>query len=181
MVDVVKLERRARATAEWARARMAVRVALPVVALTLIALATGSAPGYCAAGGVILFLVAAALRWRSQMGVDAVQIGLPLGTIPLGAGVVLQQAGVPCGSLPNLSSADLVCVLTGAIAGAGVTLWAARTAHNHLRRWPPAVLIASLTAMLGCFGLGVAGVLATLASLAMSSVLAWIPLAARVR
>jgi hypothetical protein len=181
MIELEKLAEQARCASEWGRARMAMRVGVVVAALTLVSLASGTAPGVCAAGGLVLFATAVALRWWNQIGVESVRIGLPLGGIPLAAGIVLQRMGVECGSLGDFSRAEWVCVLAGAIAGVGVTVWAARGQIDRVRRWPPAVLVASLTALLGCLGLGIAAMLATLATLVMSSAVAWIPLAARTR
>ncbi len=181
MVDLDRLAVQARRASEWGRARMALRVSAVVAALTLVSLASGTAPGACASGGLALFAATVALRFWHQSGVEAVRIGLPLGAIPLAAGIVLQRMGVKCGSLGEFSQPELLCVLAGAIAGASVTVWAARGPIDRLRRWPPALLVASLTAMLGCLGLGVSAMLATLATLVMSSAVAWIPLAARTR
>jgi len=181
MIDLDKLAEQARCASEWGRARMAMRVGVVVAALTLVSVASGPAPAVCAVGGLVLFATAVALRWWNQIGVEAVHIGVSLGVIPLAAGIVLQQMGVECGSLEDFSQAELVCVLAGAIAGAGVTVWTARGQIDRVRRCPPAVLVASLTAMLGCVGLGAAGMLATLATLVTASAVAWIPLAARTR
>jgi hypothetical protein len=179
MVDLDELAGRARCASEWGRARMAVRVGGPIAVLTVVSLMVGSAHGFCVAGGALLFAVAAALRWWNQKGVDAVRVGLPLGAIPLVAGVALQRAGVQCGPLGSVSAGDVICLLAGATAGVGVTFWAARTGRDRRREWPNAVVIASLTAMLGCLGLGVASLLATLAALSMASAVAWAPVAAR--
>jgi hypothetical protein len=181
MVDVNQLTAQARRASEWGRARMAVRVGVVVAALALISFACGTAPSVCAGGGLALLAAAVGLRFWHQAGVEAVRIGIPLGTIPLAAGILLKRMGVQCGSLGAFSGGDLVCMLAGAIAGAGVTAWAARGQMDRLRRWPSAVLVASLTAMLGCVGLGLGGMLATLATLVMSSAVAWIPLVARTR
>ena len=181
MIDLEALAKQARCASDWGRARMAMRVGGLVAALTLVALASSAAPSVCALGGLILFATAVALRFWNQIGVEAVRIGLPLGGIPLAVGIVLQRMGVRCASLEDISQAEVVCLLAGAIAGAGVTVWAARKQIDCLRRWPAAVLVASLTAMLGCLGLGSVGMLATVATLILSSGVAWIPMAARTR
>jgi hypothetical protein len=179
MIELEKLAEQARCASEWGRTRMAMRVGVVVAALTLVSLASGTTPSICAVGGLVLLATAVVLRWWNQIGVEAVRIGLLLGGIPLAAGIVLQLMGVECRSTGDFSQADLVCVLAGAIAGSGVTAWTARTQIGRVRRWPAAVLVASLTATLGCLGLGAAGILATLLTLVIVSAIAWIPLAAR--
>jgi hypothetical protein len=181
MIDLDALARQAKTTSEWGRARMAVRVGAAVAALTLASVAGSTEPRSCAVGGGVLLVVATALRWWHQRGVEAVRVGLPLGIIPLVVGIVLQRAGVRCGPFPSLSASDVACAVAGGVAGMGVTAWTARTRADRWRRWPLALLVASLTAMLGCYGLGAVGLLATLAPLAMSSAIAWIPLAASER
>jgi hypothetical protein len=160
---------------------MAVRVGVPVAALAVVPLVSGAVPEFCAVGAVTLFAAAATFRWWNQLGVEAVRTSIRLGAIPLAAGLAVQWAGVQCETPSSFAKGDLVCLVAALIAGVGIALWAARTKRGGLLTWPMAVLTTSLTATLGCVGLGVAALFVTVVTLAASSAVVWIPLAARAR
>lgn len=179
MVDLDKLARRARRAAEWSRVRMACRIALVVAPVGLVPLVGGAEPALCACLGVALFVAAALLRWRHQVGVEAVSEGLLLGGVPMVAACFLRGCGVDCGPYCSFSGAELVCVVAGAIAGLGVTWRALHAPQPRARRWLLTLLVASLTAALGCAGLCLGGVLATSIALPLVAGVAWIPAALR--
>lgn len=179
MVDLDALARRAQRTAEWSRARMACRIAVVVAALALVPFAGGAEPAVCACLGIALFVAAALLRWRHQVGVEAVRDGLLLGAVPLVAALFLRGCGVDCASFGTFGEAELACVVAGAVAGLGVTWRALQAPAPRGRRWLLTLLVASMTAALGCAGLGVGGVLAAVIALPLVAGVAWIPAALR--
>jgi hypothetical protein len=182
MVDLDALATRARRTAEWSRARMACRIALVVALLGLVPLLGGAAPATCACLTVVLFAGAAFLRWRDRVGVEAVRDGLALGAVPLVAALFLRGCGVECASLGAIGPAEVACIVAGAVAGLGVTWRTLRTPvprRRRRRRWLLTVLVASLTAALGCAGLGLGGVLAAVIALSLVAGVTWIPVALR--
>ncbi|MEJ7601575.1 MAG: hypothetical protein WKG01_26970 [Kofleriaceae bacterium] len=132
---------------------------------------------WCLGGG--LLALAIALRWRDRVGVDAVRTGLVLGLVPALAALMLRSGGIECAAFGTLSGAELACFAAGAIAGMGVTIRVARTTGQRRRRWLLTLLVASITAALGCAGLGIAGVVTTLVAVIGTASIVWIPVAAR--
>jgi len=158
---------------------MACRIAIVIAPLALVPIISGASATNCACLAVALFAVAAYLRWRSQLGRDAVWDGLIMGTVPLLTALLLRSCGANCGPLGTFSEAELACVLAGAVAGAGVTLRAAELPAHRAERWLLSVLVASVTAALGCVGLGLGGVLATLGAITVAGAASWIPVRLR--
>jgi hypothetical protein len=179
MVDVEVLAARAQRVAARSRIRMACRVTLVIVPLGCLSLASGGQVEACACLGLVLFAVATYCRWRDRAGVDAVRTGLWLGTVPLLAALGLTACGVECSQLWALTEAEGACFVAGAVAGVAASLVVARASQDRRRRWLITVLVASLTAALGCIGLGAAGVLSTLVALVASAGVVWIPVALR--
>jgi hypothetical protein len=179
MVDLDALARRARRTAEWGRLRMASRIALIIAAFAVAPLLGGADPALCGCLAMGLFVACALLRWRTQVGVEAVRDGLVLGAVPLAAALLLRGCGIECSSLGAFGQAETACVLAGAVAGLGVTWRALRTPTPRGGRWLLTLLVASMTAALGCAGLGIGGVMAALIALPVVAGLAWIPVALR--
>jgi hypothetical protein len=179
MVDLDALATRARKTAEWGRARMACRIAVVVAPLALVPWVGGAAPAVCACLAAALFAVAALLRWRHRIGVEAVRDGLLLGGIPLVAALFLRGCGVECAPTGAFAEAELACVIAGAVAGLGVTWRALHAPTRRARRWLLTLLVASMTAALGCAGLGIGGVLAAVIALPAVAGATWLPVALR--
>lgn len=178
MVDLDALARDARRTSEWGRARMACRIVVVIAALAAVPLLSGARPELCACLAVVLFAAAAFLRWRSRLGVDSVRDGLVLGAVPLAAALVLLGCGVECPPLAS-SAGALVCSAAGAVAGVGVTWRASRATSARGRRWLLTLVVASMTAAMGCVGLGLGAVLPALLALPLVAALAWIPMVRR--
>lgn len=178
MVDLDLLERRARRAAGWGRARMAARVGVVVAPIAVLAVLAGGGVEACLCLGGLLFGVAGLLRFWGREGVDAVRLGLTMGLVPLFAALALRTCGVDCAPLTRFGEAELLCVLAGVAAGAGVALRAS-SEHVSVRAWALATGVASATAALGCVGLGAGGLLVTLASLAAASAVVALPLRAR--
>lgn len=177
MVDLEQLARRARVAAEWGRARMAARVAVPIAPLAFVAASTGADGARCIALTALLFAAAAFLRWRDRRGVEIARDGLLLGALPVAAVFALHSGGYQCCAPGEITRADVACVLAGALAGVGVTLSAARTrlGAGRGRRWLSTLMVAALTTSLGCLGLGMGSLVVTLATVAACSLAAWIP------
>jgi hypothetical protein len=100
-----------------------------------------------------------------------------MGMVPLVAALGLQTCGIGCASWGQLSEAELACVIAGLLAGVGIAARATGDGHGP-RVWALATAVASVTAALGCVGLGMGGLLATLIALVASSAGAWVPLRA---
>ena len=179
MVDLDRLEARARRAAERGRLRMASRVALAVAPLTCVAVLAGGAPGVSACLGCVLLLGAVGLRHWHEAGVTAVRLGLAMGVVPLVATVLLRACGVDCAPLTRLGEGEIVCLLAGVLAGAGVTLRASAEDRASFRTWALATGVAAATAALGCGALGAGGVLVTVSALVAASGLAMVPLRTR--
>jgi hypothetical protein len=180
MADLDALARRARRAAEWGRLRSASRVALAVVPLALLAALVSRAPA--ATGGVGLALLAAtvALGWRSADGARAARAGLKLGAIPMAAALFTIAARGWCDPYRTVTLCGLGCLAAGVVAGGASAWWAARTrSPGRLRACSEIGLVASLTAALGCVGLGAGSALAVLAALAAGAAAAWLPARAR--
>ena len=179
MVDLDALARRARRRAEWGRARMACRIAAAIAPLAVVSAAAGADPGVCACAAVLLFVTSALLRWRSQLGVDSAHDGLLLGTLPLGAALLLGDCDVECYNASVLSGPMLACSIAGALVGIGVTLRAVRVRRHRTLRWVLTLLVAAMTAALGCAGLGLGGVVSVLIALGAVAGTSWIPVSLR--
>lgn len=179
MIDLENLAKQARGVAERSRVRMALRVALIVLPLACIPIGGGANAGACACLGLVLLALAALLRWRDRTGRDAVTTGLALGAIPLLAAVGLRACGIECAQLWSLGEAEVACFAAGAIAGIAASLLVSRSDGERRKRWLMTLGVASLTATLGCVGLGTAGVLSTLVAMIASATIVWIPVSLR--
>lgn len=178
MVDLDQLAGAARSTAEWSRLRMGLRAAVVVLALAVIAIGAGGAAVPCACIGVTLATAVVALRWWSREGVDAVWLGLGMGTVPLLAAALLPACGVECAPPGKFGHAEIVCVVAGLIAGVGLACFADR-GRRPWRAWMLATAIAGLTATLGCVPLGLTGLAVTLGAVIVASASVRIPLLVR--
>lgn len=178
MVDLDRLANKARDAAESSRIRMACRTVVAVTSFCAIAIAAGGSVVPCLCLAFALFAGTALLRWWHREGVEAVRLGLVMGAVPMLAGVVLPGCGVNCAPPGQFGEAELICVLAGIVAGAGLAVFAERK-RGQWRVWFLATLVAGLTASLGCTTLGVTGLAATLLAMTVSSVAVRIPLLLR--
>jgi len=160
---------------------MACRIAAVVAPLTLVPLAGGASLAACGCLGVALFAMAAFLRWRDRVGVEATRDGLLLGAVPLVAALFLRGCDLECASLGAVGKAELACFVAGAVAGLGVTWRALHSSAPRARRWLLTLLVASMTAALGCAGLGIGGVLSAVIALSLVASVAWVPAVLRTR
>jgi hypothetical protein len=180
MLDLEKLEARARRAHERGRLRVAFRVIPIVVGMALLPIALG--PGSIVAAGIagLLLVVSVALRWQSAEGARAVRAGLTLGAVPMVAGLITSATSGLCTPERSLSLCGSVCLMTVVLAGTGTSMVARRAnGPTRMRYWTRVGLVASLTTALGCAGLGVSGLAAVLAALVIAAGVAWLPLRQR--
>lgn len=175
MVDLEQLAVTAHRVATWSRARMAVRIAVPIAAVAIGLIATGGDAWGCTFLAIVLFAVSAALRWWRREGVRAVWLGLAMGVVPLITSFLLPPCGAQCISLGGRVDVDVVCVAAGAAAGIGLAVLSDRARHAW-RPWMLSSLVAALTAALGCMSLGATSLLATMVPLIATSSALQLPL-----
>lgn len=165
------LRARARRAYEAGRARSALRVALPTAAIALIAAVVGRAAGWALAFGGALFLTTALFAWRGQDFGRGARVGVLAGILPFVA-IVSVHLGIlhTCTGGHCYSVCLATCVAAGTLAGLGVGVFVARTAHP-VWAWVSAAAVTALTGALGCAYLGAPGVLALASSVAAASLL----------
>lgn len=120
-------------------------------ALALVAVCTllSANPKACAYLALVTIGLAVALRWLDRRGVQAVDMGLKSGMLPLLASIALMQLG--CSSNPALCTT--VCIATGTLAGA----WMGYELHQRragIFVWLASVSVALIFAALGSLDLG---------------------------
>jgi len=149
MVDEEQLRKRALRAYELGRLRMSSRVLLFLVPLGAVCILLSSIPTGCAYLAVLIGSLAVIWRWLDRRGVQAVDIGLKSGMLPLLVSVALMQLG--CSSNPALCTA--VCILAGTVAGAWMGYQLGHRRAGVLV-WLAAVSIALPVAALGSLDLG---------------------------
>jgi hypothetical protein len=157
MVNLETLTARSLRHYERGRLRMAARIAFvlaPIVAVCLLEPVGREACACCAA---LLLTASVWLRFRNRAGVESVSTGLLAGGIPLVVMPVLTRLDPQCASAGLVSYCTGFSLLVGAAAGAVVAL-RVRDRAPLSGPWPLAVVVALLTASLGCVRLGVASV-----------------------
>jgi hypothetical protein len=140
-IVVETLHARARRSYERGRLAVAARAAFLVIPLTAICARETEAYARCAVIGVLLLVATVGARWRLRRGMRAANAGLLTGILPMTAALVLCRFAA---AWPP-EAAVAACTSAGLIAGA---LAARRTMD------PSSLLIAGLTAALGCIGIG---------------------------
>lgn len=150
MVDQEQLRKRALRAYEFGRLRMSSRVLMFLLPLGAVCTLLSETPKACAGLALLIGGLAVVLRWRNGRGVQAVNIGLKAGMLPLVVGVVSMQLGFA--SNPALCTA--MCVLAGAFAGAWMGYQLGRQRAGILV-WLSSVSVALAAAALGSVDLGV--------------------------
>jgi uncharacterized membrane protein len=121
-----------------------------------------------------------ALGWRDAQGARAARSGLALGAVPMVAALLTVVAEGWCDPERAVTLCGAGCLLTGMVAGGGGAWYAVRTAPaRRLSTWASIGVVSSLTAALGCVGLGLGSALAVIAAVAAGAAAAWIPARAR--
>ena len=149
MVDQEQLRKRALRAYEFARLRMSSRVLLFLLPVGAVCILLSASPQACAYLALLIGLLAVTLRWLDRRGVQAVDIGLKTGMLPLAVSVALMQLG--CSSIPALCIS--VCSVAGALAGAWMGYQLGRERAGILV-WLSSVGVALAAAALGAVDLG---------------------------
>ncbi len=155
MRDLTTLRRKAMRSYELGRLRFAARVGLVVLPLTAMAVWETRALLTCTLAGVSLLALTIALRWRHRSGVEAASSGLTTGVIPTLAALALCRFAPWCP--PGVAFG--LCATAGLASGALVGRAAIQRATAPWQHWAAVALVATLTATLGCIGLGLGSVI----------------------
>ena len=144
MPDFAPETLRARAYRSYERGRLivAARAALLITPLTAICAYETDAYLRCAVIGVLLLCATIGVRWRLLRGIHAANAGLLTGIVPMTAALVLCRFA----SAWPPEAAVATCTSAGIVAGA---------LGGRVRMEPPSLIIAGLTASLGCIGIGI--------------------------
>lgn len=154
MVDQEQLRKRALRAYELGRLRMSSRVLLFLLPLGAVCTVLSENPKTCACLALLTVGLAVALRWLDRRGVQAVDMGLRSGLLPLLISVVLMQLG--CSSNPVLCTT--ICMLTGTAAGAWMGYELGRR-RAGLFVWLSTMSVALIMAALGSLDLGLVAAL----------------------
>jgi hypothetical protein len=158
MVNLEELEARGLFAYQMGRLRMAAKIAVVLVPVSLVCLFESEAREACACTAVLLFVAAIGLRFRDRAGVDGVNDGLLAGSIPLAFGLLLARFAPGCEAAGFFSACTAFSILIG--GGAGVIVARREAARpSRSRGWMTAATIATLAASVGCIRLGVVSVL----------------------
>ena len=149
MVDQQQLRRRALRAYEFGRLRMSSRVLLFLAPLGAVCILLSANPKACAFVALLIGGLAVALRWLDRRGVQAVDIGVKAGMLPLLVSVALMQLG--CSSDPELCTR--VCALAGTLAGTWMGYELGRQ-RAGIFVWLSTVSVALVVAALGSLDLG---------------------------
>lgn len=141
---------------EVGRLRNASRIALLLAPLTAVCLLERRGQIACACSGMALVALAVWLRWRDRRGVDAVNVGLQAGSLPLLLALALGNSGLECGLAGHSTLCTALAVLVGGIAG-GWLCYGQRQSSRSPWSGVTAAAVAMLSASLGCLRLGIVG------------------------
>jgi len=180
MVDLELLASRARRASEWGRLRAASRIAGAVLPLVFIALLVGAHRPVVGGIGVALLGSCIALGWRDAEGARAARSGVALGVVPMMASLLTVAVEGWCDPNRAVTLCGAGCLLAGMVAGGGGAWYAVRTAPARpLSTWAKIGAVSSLTAALGCVGLGLGSALAVIAAVSAGAAIAWVPVRTR--
>lgn len=149
MIDQEQLRKRALRAYELGRLRMSSRVLLFVLPLGIACVLLSDNRKMCASLALLVVGLVVTLRWLDRRGVEAVEIGLKAGMLPLAVSIVLMQWGHS--SSPALAIS--ACSLASAFAGAWMGYQLAR-ARAGILVWLSSISVALAAAALGAVDLG---------------------------
>jgi hypothetical protein len=157
-IDLVQLERRARAHYERARIQRAFVGLAPFALVVAVTAVVGTRPAFAAAVGATVFVWGALLLWYGREPRRAVLPGVTAGLIPLTFALCATLVDHGCAGNACMNLCIPACTVGGVLAGLAVA------AVGHRRRlgaayWIPASTIALLTGAMGCVCTGYAGAL----------------------
>lgn len=155
-VDLSRVERRARARYEWARARAALLGFAPILLVVATAALIGKHASVTVGLGVTLFGAGVVMLWYGRELKRAVLPGVLAGLIPL-ALVLCANRMHGCVGDNCMMVCVPACVVGGVVAGIVVGSVAARR-RAPLAFWISASGLTLLTGAMGCACVGYAGV-----------------------
>ena len=149
MINHRQLRQRALRAYEIGRLKTSARVLVILLPLGAVCTLLSATPAACAYLAVVIGGLAVFLRWRERRGVQAVDLGVKSGIVPLLVGVALMQLG--CSSNPPLCMA--VCSIVGMASGAWMGYQLGRHRAGTLV-WLSSISVALAIAALGTLDLG---------------------------
>ena len=169
MVNRDELRRGGLRAYEIGRLRAAVRAAWVLVPTALVCAFETGAGEACACVGSLLLGVSIFLRWRDRRGAHSVRDGLIAGLLPLIVGLLVNHFAPGCANAQLFSWCVAACLGAGLPSGAWLGVRLVRGAGTKAT-WFAAGGIALLTAMLGCAGLGITGIIGAAIGLAVGAI-----------
>ena len=163
------LEVKARRAYERGRVTFGLQRALPVSALSGLALIGCAHPLWAGACVLTLALLLGVLLWRGQEFADGVKPGLLAGLVPFALPVLSQTTGYFC-SATMCSVLPTVCVAGGVVGGVALGAAARRPFREHVGFWVSAVAVTAVLGSAGCLVAGFAGLLGLAVGLLLGSV-----------
>lgn len=171
MVNLDDLATRGLHAYEAGRVRMALRALAVLAPICLVSLLESRGRASCGCAAAMLVVLAVVMRWRSRRGVEAVTTGILAGVVPLGAGIIFKCFDLDC----EVVSCTIAALLVGGASGAVIGV-RSRGAHAVSTGTAlGAVSIAALATCMGCIRLGVVGLGAMMAGLAIGLALTKVP------
>jgi len=166
------LETKMRSAYERGRARRAAIATLPLLLLTVLAVALGNRPTMLIAIAFVLLLTAWIFLWRGQTLGKAVIPGVLAGVVPFAFSYCARFCGHFCTARGCMSLCMPLCTLGGALGGALVTRFALLTPSPRLA-WTSGTALLLLTGSLGCACMGTSGIAGLLTGTLLGSLTAY--------
>jgi hypothetical protein len=157
-IDREALLSRAEHAYEFGRARRAAALAVPLLALVIIAALLGATPATAVCVGLGLLASTWFFLWRGQSLGRSVLPGIVAGLIPLALAVGARAYGHVCTGSQCFSLCIPACTLGGALAGF-VIAYAGRHARSRGWFFFGASVLAALVGAFGCSCVGFGGVI----------------------
>jgi hypothetical protein len=167
-IDVVSLERRARARYEWVRLSQSAFGFSPVVVLVAVLAWFARRPVSVVVLGCLLFGTGVSCLWRRRDLHRSVVPGLMSGLIPLVLALVANQRH-GCASGNCSMWCVQACVAGGLLSGSAIA-WVMSRSQFGWNVTACAVAISFLTGAMGCSCVGYSGVVGLAAGLAVTAV-----------
>jgi hypothetical protein len=165
MRDIAVLRSAARRSYETGRLLTAARVAAIVVPLTGVSAWETGALLACGLAGTSLLALTIGMRWWHRRGVEAVSAGLQAGVAPTLAALMVCRVAPSCPPTVALTLCATAGLISGAIVGRAAVL---RSAASW-QQWALVAVVAGLTAMLGCIGLGLGAAIGAATAIALGT------------
>ena len=157
LIDLTKLEQRARRKYEWMRVRQAVIGFAPSLVVVVIAALANKHPTSALGFGAAMFVVGVSLLWYGRDVRRAVLPGLVMGLLPLALALCANSMGHACMGDQCMTLCVPACAIGGLGAGVGVSLIGLRWKQGRAF-WVGATALTLLTGAMGCSCIGYGGV-----------------------